>query len=107
MKGLSALTDLFSVIVGFREHRFALTKDLSKFYNCVLADELAQHTRRIVWRDGDESKAPKVFVTTTVNFGDRPAGCIDIPAVWETVEMFGQDKLEAKWFLQKRTYVHG
>jgi hypothetical protein len=105
MKGTSALAELFSVTVGFREHRFALTKDLSKFSNCVLVDELAQHTRRIVWGDGDESEAPKVFVTTTVNFGDHPAGCIAMAAVRETVEMFGQDKLEAKWFLQKRTYV--
>lgn len=45
MKGPSALADLFAVTLGFREYRYALTKDLSKFYNCVLADEEAQHTR--------------------------------------------------------------
>jgi hypothetical protein len=84
MRGPSALADLFTVTVGFREHRFALTKDLSKFYNCVLAVELAQHMRRVVWRYGDDGAKVKVFITTNVNFGDRPAGCIAIAAVTET-----------------------
>ena len=78
MKGPPALADLYSVTLGLREHRFALTKDLSKFYNCVEADEIAQHTRRVVWRDGNENTEPKIYVTTTVNFGDKPAGCIAI-----------------------------
>jgi hypothetical protein len=99
MKGPSALADLFIVTVGFREHRYALTKDLSKFYNCVLADELAQHMIRVVWRYGDEGAKVKVFITTTVNFGDRPAGCIAIAAVRETAAMFGDDKPEAQWFI--------
>jgi hypothetical protein len=84
MKGPSALADLFTVTIGFREHKYALTKDLSKFYNCVLADELAQHMRRVVWRNGDENSEVSVYVTTTVNFGDKPAGCIAIAAVRET-----------------------
>jgi hypothetical protein len=47
----------------------------------------------------------KVFATTTVNFGDKPAGCIAIAAVRETASMFGQNKPEAQWFIQNRTYV--
>ena len=104
MKGPPALADLYSVTLGLREHRFALTKDLSKFYNCVDADEIAQHTRRVVWWDGNEKAEPKINVTTTVNFGDKPAGCIAIAAVRETAEMFGRDS-EAAWFLKNRTYV--
>ena len=64
-----------------REHKYAIAKDLSKFYNCVLADPVAQHTRRVVWRDGDPEAVPKVYCTTTVNFGDKPAGCIAIAAI--------------------------
>jgi hypothetical protein len=56
-----------------------------------------------VWRDGDEDSPSKVFVTTTVNFGDRPAGCITIATARKTAEMFGEEKPEAKWFLQNRT----
>ena len=104
MKGPPALADLYSVTLGLREHRFALTKDLSKFYNCVEADEIAQHTCRVVWRDGNEKAEPKIYITTTVNFGDKPAGCIAIAAVRETAEMFRRDS-EAAWFLKNCTYV--
>jgi hypothetical protein len=105
MKGPPALVDLFTVTLSFREHRYALTKDLSKFYQRVEADDLAQHMRRILWRDCDGSKDLRVYVTTTVNFGDGPAGCIAIAAMRETAERYGGDLPEAAWFLKYRTYV--
>jgi len=105
VKGPPALADLFSVTVGIREHRYALVKDLSKFYNCVLADPVAQHVRRVLWRAGSTLKEPDHYVTTTVNFGDKPAGCIAIAAVRETASMFGEGREKAAWFLKHRTYV--
>ena len=87
-----------------REHRYAIAKDLSKFYNCVLADPVAQHTRWVVWRDWDLKAVPKVYCTTTVNFEDKPAGCIAIAAIKETADLFGGD-CEAAYFLKNRTYV--
>ena len=87
-----------------REHHYAITKDLSKFYNCVLADPVAQHTLRVIWRDGDLEAAPKVYCTTTVNFGDKPAGCLAIAAIKETADLFGGDG-KAAYFLKNRTYV--
>ncbi len=74
MKGPSALVDLFRVTLGIREHRYALTKDLSKFFQRVDAEPLAQHLRRVMWRGGDTTAEMKVYITTTVNFGDKPAG---------------------------------
>jgi hypothetical protein len=105
MKGPSALVDLFTITLGMREYQFGLTKDLSKFYQRVLADELAQHMRRIIWRGGELDREPDVYVTTTVNFGDKPAGCIAIAATRETARMFGGGKDNAAWFLTERTYV--
>ncbi len=105
MKGPSALVDLFTITLSFREHRYALAKDLSKFYQKVEADELTQHMRRILWRDCDGSKEMWVYVTTTVNFGDRPAGCIAIAALRETAERYGADLPIAAWYLKYRTYV--
>jgi hypothetical protein len=86
MKGPSSLVDLFTVTLSIREHKYALTKDLSKFYQKVNADPLAQHLWRVMWRGGDTTKKMKVYVTTTVNFGDKPAGCIAIAAIRETAE---------------------
>ena len=102
MKGTPALADLYSVTLGLREHQFALTKDLSKFYNCVEADDIARYTRRVVWQDGNEKAELKICITTTVNFGDKPAGCITITAIRETTEMFRWDS-EAAWFLKNCT----
>jgi hypothetical protein len=100
MKGPPALVDLFTITLSFREHRYALAKDLSKFYQKVEADELTQHMRRILWRDCDGSKEMRVYVTTTVNFGDRPAGCIAIAALRETAERYGADLPIAAWYLK-------
>jgi hypothetical protein len=103
-KGPSALADLYIVTLGFREYRYQLIKDISKFYNTILADEVAQHTRRVLWRSGNTDVKPKIYITTTVNFGDKPAGCIAIAAVRETADKFG-GKSPAAWFLKNRTYV--
>ncbi len=105
MKGPPALVDLFTVTLGIREHRYALTKDLSRFYQRVDADPLAQHLRRVMWQGGDESAEMKVYITTTVNFGDKPAGCIAIAEARETADRFGAEFPEAAWFLKFRTYV--
>jgi hypothetical protein len=99
------LTCTYTVTLGIREHKVAFTKDISKFYQCVEADEAAQHVRRILWRFGDKAKEPTIFVTTRVNYGDRPAGCIAIAGVRETAARFGKGKETAAWFLRNRTYV--
>ncbi len=39
LKGPPALADLYTVTLGIREHKVAFTKDISKFYQCVEADE--------------------------------------------------------------------
>ena len=96
MKGPPALADLFSVTLGMHEHKYAIAKDLSKFYNCVQADPVAQHTCRVVWHDGDLQTVPKVYCTSTVNFGDKPAGCIAIAAIKETADLGGDG--EAAYF---------
>jgi hypothetical protein len=105
MKGPSALVDLFTVTLSIREHKYVLAKDVSKFYQRVNADPLAQHLRRVMWRGGDEEEDMKVYITATVNFGDKPAGCIAIAAARETADRFGGGHPEAAWFLKYRTYV--
>jgi hypothetical protein len=61
--------------------------------------------RRILWRDCDGSKEMRIYVTTTVNFGDHPAGCIAIAALRETAERYGADLPIAAWYLKYGTYV--
>jgi hypothetical protein len=105
LKGPPALADLYTVTLGMRKHKVAFTKDISKFYQCVEADESAQHVRRILWRFRKRVREPTIFVTTRVNYGDRPARCIAIVAVRETASRFSKGREEAAWFLNNRTYV--
>jgi hypothetical protein len=95
LKGPPALADLYMVTLGIREHEVAFTKDISKFYQCMEADKAAQHVRRILWRFGERAREPTIFVTTRLNYGDRPAGCIAIAAVRETAAKFGEGKERA------------
>ena len=59
-----------------------------------------------MWRYGDQEANAKVYYTTTVNFGDKPAGCIAIAAIRETTERYGGNS-DAAFFLKNRTYVVG
>jgi hypothetical protein len=105
LKGPSAQADLYTVTLGMRENKVAFTKDISKFYQCVEAEEAAQHVRRILWKFGDGEVEPTIFVTTRVNYGDKLAGCIAIAAVRETAERFGRGREKAAWFSKNPTYV--
>ncbi len=49
--------------------------------------------------------AGKRDVTTTVNFGDKPAGCLTIAATREAAERFRGDYPEASRFLKHRAYA--
>jgi hypothetical protein len=78
---------------------------LSKFYQRVEANALAQHIRRVLWKDCDGTRDLKIYVTTTVTLGDRPTGGIVIAVMRETAERYGGDLPEASWFLKYRAYV--
>jgi hypothetical protein len=105
MKGLSALTDLYEVTLGHREFVFALAADIKKLYNGIKVDLITMNLRRILWRDGQQEKEPDTYITTTVAFGDKPAGCIAITAVRETAKRYQHLCPQAAWFIQNRAYV--
>jgi hypothetical protein len=58
-----------------------------------------------MWRGGDTWAEMKVYITTTVNFIDKTAGCIAIAAARETASMCEEILREATWFLKNITYV--
>ena len=105
MKGPSALNDLFGVTLGFRRHEVAVVKDISKFYQSVRTVEHDQHLRRVLWRDGNTDEKPKIYKTTRVNFGDKPAGCMAQTALRETAKIYQDINKEAASKLIDDTYV--
>jgi hypothetical protein len=47
--------DFHMVMLGMRDHKLVFTKDMSKFYQCVEADEISHHVHRVLLRLGDTS----------------------------------------------------
>ncbi len=79
-KELPGLADLQTVMLGMRKHGAAFTKDIFQFYYCVQADK---QLSSVLLRFEDTKLYPGTFVTARVNYGDKPAGCIAIAAVWK------------------------
>ena len=88
LKGPASLNDIYSVLLNFRGYKVGFVKDISKFYQSVKVIEQDKHVRRVLWRNGDVDVSPKIYKTNTVNFGDKPAGCIALTAVNETADLF-------------------
>ena len=62
MKGPPALADLFSVTIGMRESKYALAKDISKFYNSVDADPWLSTLVESCGASGTKMPVPKFTV---------------------------------------------
>ena len=104
-KGPPALNELWGVLIRFRSFKVAFTKDLSKFYQSIDTKERDKHLRRIVWRFGKEDENPKIFMTCTVNFGDKPAGCISQVALRNTAQLYKEIDPVAASMIIDATYV--
>jgi Pao retrotransposon peptidase len=104
VKGPSALNDIFGVTLSFRKFRVGFVKDLSKFYQSVKSCPRDQHLRRVIWREGDCQREPEIYVTTTVNFGDKPAGCVAQTAVRETARLYRHIDERAAELIQNSTF---
>ena len=105
MKGPSSLNDIYNVLLNFRTFETAFVKDISKFYQSIACSIRDQHLRRVLWRGGDEKVQPEIYVTSTVNFGDRPAGCISLTALRMTAELFKDIDPEAANKLKTDSYM--
>ena len=104
MKGPSALTDIMNISLGFRSYPVAIVKDISKFYNSVASVDRDQHLRRVLHRPGGQGEV-KIYKTTTVNFGDKPAGCVAQSALRGTAVNFKQVDPEASRKIIEDSYV--
>ena len=59
---------------------------------------------RVLW-SLEPGAEPDIYLTKTVNFGDKPAGCTAIVCLNKTAEMFGEENQDARRSLIKDSYV--
>ncbi len=71
-KGPNLLTDLFNILLRFREHAIALAADISEMYNQVRIPEEDQPCLQFLWRD-DVTMPIKTYRFCRMLFGDVSA----------------------------------
>ncbi|XP_053691525.1 uncharacterized protein LOC128740041 [Sabethes cyaneus] len=64
--------DVYSIILRFRLHRFAIVADLEKMYRQVLVQPSDRHLQRILWRDSPNDPI-QCFELKTVTYGTASA----------------------------------
>lgn len=72
MNGGVIQEDLFSILLRFRIHKYALTADIKKMFRMIAIDESQRDLLRIVWKHNFEDPVKK-YKLTTVTYGTTSA----------------------------------
>ena len=99
------LSDLWSLMMRFRGHRYALISDITKAYHSLKTGVLEMHIRRIVWRYGDANEKWRVFGLLVIAFGDRTAAALLEIVIKMTVQMYGSIDLIAARKIENGMFV--
>nr|XP_022906597.1 uncharacterized protein LOC111418316 [Onthophagus taurus] len=95
--------DLFSIFIRFRQHKIAVTADVSKMYRQILIDPSQRSLQRILWRDGAD-KDVSVYELNTVTYGTAAASYLAIRSLLQTA--FENENLqEASLRIKRDFYV--
>lgn len=105
LKGPDVLNPIRAVLLRFRRGVHAAIGDIRKMYNSVWLEEREMHLHRFLWRDRQDEEIGE-YAITSVNIGDRPAGCIAQLAMRETARLPKFSHLEeARRVLEEDSYV--
>ena len=74
-KGPNMLSDPWSILLRFRNYRYALATDVTKAYHQLRTGPVEMHTRRVLYRTSPDQPW-QTFAFQCVSFGDRPAAAI-------------------------------
>lgn len=80
MIGPTVQDDLFSILIRFRKHQYALSADVAKMYRQVFIHPEQRNLQRIVWRT-DPSKPLSHYNLNTVTYGTSAASFLAIRAL--------------------------
>lgn len=72
MTGSNVQSDLLSIILRFRKHRYVMSADVAKMYRQIIVDPAFTPLQRIFWRKSPQDRL-RVLELTTVTYGTAAA----------------------------------
>ncbi|XP_055902932.1 uncharacterized protein LOC129939084 [Eupeodes corollae] len=105
LKGPDNIVSLHAGIFKLRERKVAVNADVKEMFHQIRIKPEDQHCQRILWRDGDTTKKPIVYIMEVMMFGPRCS-----PVCAQFVKNFHVNKFkhvfpDAVDGLVNRTYV--
>nr|XP_044249363.1 uncharacterized protein LOC123002800 [Drosophila takahashii] len=104
MVGPTIQEELYSTLLRFRLHKFALAADVKKMYRQVMVDEADRNFQLIVWRR-DPSESLKIFKLNTVTYGTSPVPYLSIRCLMRLGEIAQDSCPKAAKVIQNDFYV--
>lgn len=75
LKGPDLLVSLVEVLRRFREKRYAVCGDIREMFHQIEIRTDDQNCQRFLWRNGDRSKEPEVYIMRVMTFGAACSPC--------------------------------
>ena len=102
MTGPTIQTDIISLILRFRLHKYVITADIEKMYRQVLVRPEDRKFQRLLWKSSDKIKT---YELNTVSFGLACAPFLAIRCLYQLAEDEGHNFPRASIVLKNDLYV--
>lgn len=96
--------DLFSILIRFRKHNYALKADVTKMYRQILIKPEHRNLQRILWREKPDDELSH-FVLNTVTYGTAPGAFLSIRSIRQAAFDKKHDYPEASSIILEDFYV--
>ncbi|XP_072389396.1 uncharacterized protein [Diabrotica undecimpunctata] len=104
MVGPTLQDDLFTIILRFRKHKFALTADIVKMYRQILIKENQRCLQKILWRS-DPNSSIETYTLNTVTYGTASASFLATRCVQEVAHIYSDKFPDISSIILRDFYV--
>lgn len=102
--GPALQTDLFAILISFRQFNFVATADIEKMYRQILIDPSQRNLQKIVWRESPKDKLQS-YTLNTVTYGTASAPYLAIRSIHEVANLAKNNFPEEAHLMKNNIYV--